>query len=118
MWSSDFGLGAQGAEKRCSPRLDISTALKFTPMNALLRWTKSATRIKDFGRQGVPKLRKQPSVVGPLALAGGVVKRTVEARVLVLVSTANVSLVRDCIPQDGVYACYVVHGATSMARCG
>ena len=112
---SDFGLGAQGAEGSAlltslghKHGFEVHAHELFCSGGQKI----SATRIRDLLEQG--KVEEAASLLGRWHFVSGVVKHGRGQGTGFGFPTANVSLdLRDCIPQDGVYACYVVHGATA-----
>ena len=112
---SDFGLGAQGAEGSAlltslghKHGFEVHAHELFCSGGQKI----SATRIRDLLEQG--KVEEAASLLGRWHFVSGVVKHGRGQGTGFGFPTANVSLdLRDCIPHDGVYACYVVHGATA-----
>ena len=112
---SDFGLGAQGAEGSAllsslgrQHGFEVHSHELFCSGGEKI----SATRIRNLLGQG--RVEDAASLLGRWHFVSGVVKHGRGQGTGFGFPTANVALdVRDCIPQDGVYACYVVHGATA-----
>ena len=112
---SDFGLGAQGAE---GTELLASLGLKHGfEVHAHELFCSggekiSATRIRNLLEEG--SVEDAASLLGRWHFVSGVVTHGRGQGTGFGFPTANVALDSDdCIPQDGVYACYVVHGATA-----
>ena len=109
---SDFGLGAEGSALLASLGRQHGFEVHAHKLFCSGGQKISATRIRDLLEQG--KVEEAASLLGRWHFVSGVVKHGRGQGTGFGFPTANVALdLRDCIPQDGVYACYVVHGATA-----
>ena len=112
---SDFSLGAQGAEGIAlltslgkKHGFEVHAHELFCSGGQKI----SATRIRDLLEQG--SVETAASLLGRWHFVSGMVTHGRGQGTGFGFPTANVALdVRDCIPQDGVYACYVVHDSTA-----